>query len=127
MLNNKGITLIEVLIVLAIMGILAFMAVPSFIRSLSTAKLKATEVELQTLRSVLNTYYSEFNKFPSSLQKLIDEKFIGSKALKDGWNNPYNYRTNPDDHNNSDQRYTLSSDGKDGIAGNDDDLKISSE
>ena len=127
MLNNKGFSLIEVLIVLAIIGIFAFVAVPYFARSLSTAKLKATEVELQTLRSILNTYYTEFDKYPGVLQKLVDEKFTGPEALKDGWNKPYTYRTYPDDHNNPDQKYSLSSTGKDGIAGNEDDLKISSE
>ena len=127
MLNNKGLSLIEVLIVLAIIGIFAFVAVPYFARSLSTAKLKATEIELQTLRSILSTYYTEFNRYPESLQKLIDEKFTGPEVLKDGWNNSYTYKTYPDDHNNPGQRYSAISTGKDGIAGNEDDMKISSQ
>ena len=127
MLNNKGLSLIEVLIVLALIGIFAFVGVPSLIRTLQTGRIKATEVELQTLRSVLNTYYTEYNKYPESLQKLVDEKFIGKEALKDGWNQPYFYRTYPDDHNNSDQKYKLLSAGKDGIEGSEDDLIISSE
>ncbi len=127
MLNNKGLTLTEVLIVLAIIGIFSFVAVPYFIRSLSTAKLKATEVELQTLRSVLNTYYTEFDKYPASIQGLVDEKFTGPEALKDGWNHSYIYSTFPDDQNNPAQKYTLTSAGKDGIAGNGDDLKIKTE
>ncbi len=126
MLNNKGFSLTEVLIVLAIIGIFAFVATPYLIRTLSTAKLKATKIELQTLRSVLNTYYTEYDKFPSSLQKLVDEKFVGPEALKDGWNNLYTYKTSPD-NNNPGQKYSLSSAGKDGIPGNDDDMKIESK
>jgi len=127
MLNNKGLSLVEVLIVLAIIGIFAFVAVPYLGRSLSTAKLKATQIELQTLKSVLNTYYIEFNKYPGSLQTLVHEKFVGPEALKDGWNKAYIYKTFPDTHNNPNQKYILSSAGKDGISGNNDDMTVSSE
>ncbi|MBU1078647.1 MAG: type II secretion system protein GspG [Spirochaetes bacterium] len=127
MLNNKGFSLIEILIVLAIIGIFAFIGVPSLMRTLSTAKIKATKLEMQTIRSVLTTYYTEYDKYPKSIQKLVDEKFIGPEVLKDGWNNPYNYRPYPDDQNNPDQKYDIISNGKDGIFGNDDDLKVTSE
>ena len=82
---------------------------------------------MQTIRSVLNTYYTEFSKYPSSLKGLIDEKFIGPEVLNDGWNNPYIYKTQSDNANNSGQKYSLTSSGKDGIPGNNDDLKIASE
>lgn len=128
MLNDKGFSLIEVLIVLAIIGIFAFVGIPSFIKTLDSAKIKATEIELQNLRSALNTYYSDYQKYPESLQKLLEEKYIvGEGALKDGWNNSYFYRTSTDNHNNSAQKYTLYSAGKDGIEANEDDIKVSSE
>ena len=126
MKNNKGLTLIEVLIVLAIIGIFAWVAVPSFIRSLTTAKVKATQVSLETLRSVLNTYYTEFNKYPDTLQELVDEKFVGPHALKDGWNHAYRYKVISDVQNTS-QKYILFSCGKDGIEGTEDDMTLQEE
>ncbi|MDD5067417.1 MAG: type II secretion system protein GspG [bacterium] len=121
-LNQKGVTLIEVLIVLAIMGVFAFIAVPSVSRFLITSKIKATETELQTLQASLETYFMEFRKYPDSLDGLVKEKFLGKEALTDGFGRPYNYRTAAE-NNQPDMNYMLSSSGRDGIPNTDDDLQ----
>jgi len=119
--NQKGLTLIEVLIVLAILGIFAFIAVPSITRFLVTAKIKATETELSTIQSALELYYIELKKYPDSLDEIVKEKFLGKEALNDGFGNPYNYK--PVYQNNQpNQNYMLSSSGKDGIPFTDDDI-----
>lgn len=120
--DRKGLTLIEVLIVLAIMGTFAFIAVPSVSRFLITAKVKATETELQTLQAALESYCTEFKKYPDSIQDLVKEKFLGEEALTDGFGRIYNYKSVPEGGQPG-QNYLLSSSGKDGLPFTDDDLQ----
>ncbi len=123
--NQKGLTLIEVLIVLAILGIFSFIAVPSVTRFLVTAKVKATETELYTLQSTLELYYLEYKKYPDTLQELVKEKFLGDEALKDGFGNEYQYKPAME-NNQPNQTYILLSAGRDGTYNTDDDIKAPS-
>ena len=57
--NIKGFTLIELIIVVAIIGILAAIAVPRFANMLEKSREGATKGNLAAMRSAVTIYYSE--------------------------------------------------------------------
>jgi general secretion pathway protein G len=75
-MNNKGYTLIEMLTVIAIMGILASIAVPSFQRSIVRSREATLRNSLFVLRDVIDQYYGDFGEYPESLEILVEKRYI---------------------------------------------------
>ena len=57
-------TLIELLIVVAIIGILAAIAIPNFLEAQTRAKVARVEADQRTLAMALELYYVEYNDYP---------------------------------------------------------------
>ncbi len=57
--NKKGFTLIELMIVVAIIGILAAIAIPKFADLINKSKEGATKGSLSSVRSALQVYYGD--------------------------------------------------------------------
>ncbi|MGB9679466.1 MAG: competence type IV pilus major pilin ComGC [Thermoanaerobacteraceae bacterium] len=76
--DERGFTLIELIVVIAILGVLAAIAVPQFTGTLSNAKEKADDASLKILQDAVNRYYYDNNEtYPTTLNdlkgKYIDE------------------------------------------------------
>lgn len=81
MRNNKGFTLVEILIVVVILGILAAIVVPQFTNASSEAVKGALQSQLQTITSQVELYRVKHNgAYPHN----VDTNFAGS-AANDGW------------------------------------------
>lgn len=74
--NNKGFTLIEMMAVIAIIGILASIAVPSFQRSIIRSREASLRNSLFILRDVVDQYYADHGTYPESLEILVEKKYI---------------------------------------------------
>jgi general secretion pathway protein G len=74
--NNKGFTLIEMMTVIAIMGILASIATPSFMRSILRSKEASLENTLFVVRDVIDQYYADHGNYPESLEALKEKKYV---------------------------------------------------
>ena len=64
--RNKGFTLIELMIVVAIIGILAAIAIPNFLRFQLKAKTSEGKVNLAALRTAEESYIAEFATYVSA-------------------------------------------------------------
>jgi general secretion pathway protein G len=118
----RGFTLIEVMIVIAIIGILASIGIPNFIKYREKARVAAAITEIQFIQKAIAEFSVENGMLPANLAE------VEMNELKDPWGRPYQYYrmtgTNKDTGNarkdqslvpiNSD--YDLYSMGKDGMS-----------
>ncbi|MGD0481766.1 MAG: type II secretion system protein [Terracidiphilus sp.] len=74
--TQSGFTLIELMIVMAIIGILITMAIPSFVGALRHAREAALKEDLQTMRTAIDTYTMDKQKGPQSLDDLVQDGYI---------------------------------------------------
>jgi general secretion pathway protein G len=76
--NKKGFTLLEIMIVLAIISILATMAQPMFKTAVLKSREAALKEDLFNLRNVLDQYYADNGKYPDSLDDLVTKGYMRS-------------------------------------------------
>ncbi len=128
--GEGGFTLVELLVVLAILGLLAVIAAPQVIRQLGGAKSGAAEIQIEKLGGVLDLYRLEIGAYPTGaegLSALVDRPLStpswngpylkNRDSLIDPWGRPFQYRS-PGDHGEYDL-WSLGADGKPGGDGED--------
>ena len=71
-----GFTLIELMIVMAIIAVLMSIAVPIYTRSIIRAKESVLKNNLFTLRTVIDEYTYDKQKAPQSLQDLVEQGYL---------------------------------------------------
>jgi general secretion pathway protein G len=74
--SDAGWTLIELLIVIAIILILSAMAATQYRNSVTLAKEAALHSDLYFMRDAIDQYYADKGKYPESLQTLVTENYI---------------------------------------------------
>ncbi|MBL0156468.1 MAG: type II secretion system protein [Bryobacterales bacterium] len=74
--GKRGFTLIELMIVMAIISILVAVAVPLYQRSVIRAKEAVLRQNLFSMRTVLDEYTYDKAKAPQSLQDLVTEGYL---------------------------------------------------
>lgn len=123
---KRGFTLVELLVVVAILGILATGAVVYVPRFLESGNKGAAEKDVQALKTAVTQYYTDKRKYPDNLDVLVDtsgdkEPYIegGEGALIDPWGNKYEIKFKGNKKNSP---YIVSG-GPDGTIGTEDDIR----
>jgi general secretion pathway protein G len=104
-LRQAGFTLLELMIVITILGLLAFVAAPPFLRYLDSAKHNTAKIEIQALGGALDLYAFENGRYPSSeegLRALLEKPATAplwhgpylkrAEMINDPWGRPFYYR-----------------------------------
>lgn len=126
--SSTGFSLLEIIIVLAIVGTLTAIILTSVTSSQSKAQIKETGVKAGQIFSALLNYQVDTGSFPSTSQGLealvknpgvsgwIEPYVKNEDQLKDSWNHFFRYEL-------ADGNPVLISNGKDGQKGTKDDLR----
>ncbi|MBI4569349.1 MAG: type II secretion system protein GspG [Planctomycetes bacterium] len=119
----RGMTLVELIVVIVIIGILASVGTYSYFRYVDSAKQQAARAGIAELRKACELYRSTTGIWPNSLEELLTpagdyQPTMKRQHLNDPWNHPYLY-SNPE---NSDT-FLLYSSGPDGNPDTEDDVR----
>lgn len=74
--RRAGFTLLELLIVVALIGILTALAVPTFRQTPTKAKEAVLKEDLYALRDVIDQYFSDKGRYPASLETLVEDGYL---------------------------------------------------
>lgn len=131
--SQAGYSLLELLVVLAILGLIIAIAAPRVMGAFEASKAKAAKIQIQNLVTVLDMYKMDNNAYPTEAQGLsaLIEKPEGLNSwngpyldkptgIIDPWGKPYIYKS-PGLHGAVDVS-TLGADSKEGGTGDDQDI-----
>jgi len=83
--DNQGFTLIELIVVTAILGVLALMAIPAYNSYVNSSKIARAAGDIRTMENDITAYLVDRGTLPDNLDD------IGRGTLRDPWGNPYEY------------------------------------
>ena len=131
--NESGYSLLELLVVLAILGLIIAIAAPRAIGYFEASKAKTAKIQISNLNAALDIYYLAAGSYPTESQglKALVERPDGvlgwagpylnrADGIVDPWGKPYLYKQ-PGAHGKLDI-WTLGADGKEGGADEDRDI-----
>lgn len=122
--GDEGYTLTEILVVMAIIGLLAAVLTPGLIGQLGRARLKTAQVQLETIAAGVEMFRSDVGRYPTQSEGLnallapptdlegwTGPYVKGAKTLQDPWGNKVTYQPGADGSN-----FMVTSLGADGRA-----------
>jgi general secretion pathway protein G len=74
--QDAGFTLVELMIVMAIIGVLIVVAVPSYVSAIKHAREAVLKEDLHVLRSAIDSYTMDKQKAPQALDDLVQEGYL---------------------------------------------------
>lgn len=103
--RRAGFTLVEMLVVLAIIGSIVGLVGPRVLNYLSESKVKTAQIQMENLASALDLFYLDAGRYPTTEEGLAalvrrpagvsswSGPYLKSNAVpKDPWGHPYLYR-----------------------------------
>ncbi|PCI77092.1 MAG: type II secretion system protein GspG [SAR86 cluster bacterium] len=121
--RTDGFTLIEILVVMAIIAMLAVMVAPNLFKQQAGAMRDVARTEISTLEAALDIYRLDVGEYPDSLDGLMEDDtdraswngpYLRRAVPRDPWDNEYVYEGNG-------REFTLVSYGADGRSGGEED------
>ena len=86
-----GFTLIELIVVMAIVALLATLALPRYFHSVDHSKETVLRENLRIVRETIDKFYGDTGRYPDSLEELVERKYLRTLPVDpvtekvDGW------------------------------------------
>lgn len=112
--RRQGMTLVEIMVVLAILGVLIAVLAVNFGTAKDDADVDTTRIQIKQIEDVLLRYSLKHKgKYPASLDEAA-KYFPGEKVPTDAWGNPFVYRAPATSGGHPYEVISLGKDGKEG-------------
>ncbi len=85
--KNKGLTLIELMVVITIIALVGAVVGPAVMKQLDKAKTKTTRLQIEDFGAALDMYYMDNGHYPRSEEGL--NALVQAPAGQEDWNGPY--------------------------------------
>lgn len=108
--TEHGFSLIELLIVVAIIGIIAAIGIPMLMDAVDRSKQRRSMGDMRSIAVANGTYNVDQQDYAPNLAALVGGEYLQVAIINDGWGNAFQYNTTGD-------AYDLTSLGSDGAAG----------
>ncbi len=115
--RQRGMTLIEIMIVVGIIAMIAGGVAVALVPQLEKARVKTTKTDAQALRSAVTMYVADNPRGCPTVENLIEERYLDkSKRTTDAWDGEFRIECEGGD-------IVVISPGPDGQIGTEDDLQ----
>jgi general secretion pathway protein G len=118
---QKAMTLLEIMIVVAILGLLAGLVVTNLMGQFDNAKIQTARLKVNDISSTINQFYATIGDYPSGsdgLKALVNPpggfKPFFKEVPKDPWGKPFLYRSPAKNSSEAFEVYSLGPDGQEG-------------
>lgn len=85
--RDAGFTLLELLVVLAILGLLAAIVAPQVLKYLGSSRSQTAKVQVENINAALELYRLDAGRYPTAQEGL--NALVTAPATAPGWNGPY--------------------------------------
>lgn len=75
-MRRRGFTLIELIVVLALVALLASIAAPRYFRSVERAREAALRTSLNVMRDAIDKFVADQGRHPGSLEELVQRRYL---------------------------------------------------
>jgi general secretion pathway protein G len=72
----SGFTLVELLVVLAIVATLLTLVVPRYFGSIDASKEAVLKENLSVVRKTIDQFYGDLGRYPESLEEMVERKYL---------------------------------------------------
>jgi general secretion pathway protein G len=76
--SGLGFTLIELIVVMAVLALLLTIAVPRYFQHVERAKEATVKQDLNIMRDAIDKFFGDKGRYPESLEELVKERYLRS-------------------------------------------------
>ena len=84
---DGGYTLTEMLVVIAIIGLIAAVLTPNLMGQLGRARVKSAQLQLESVAAAVEMFHSDVGRYPTAAEGL--RALVNEPADAEGWTGPY--------------------------------------